>query len=70
MNLGVYGGFDYGKVWGRQNLTINPALVSRDWHTSYGGGIFLTAANMLGANIALFDSIDGTRLAVGLGFSF
>ena len=70
LNLGIYGGFDYGKVWGRQNLTINPALVSREWHTSYGGGIFVTAANMLGANFALFDSIDGLRLAVGLGFNF
>ncbi|MEE9407334.1 MAG: metallophosphoesterase [Polaribacter sp.] len=69
LNIGVYGGFDYGKVWGEQSLTINPGNV-KNWNTSYGGGFFFNAANMLGANIAAFNSDDGLRIAVGLGFKF
>ena len=69
LNIGVYGGFDYGKVWGEQNLTINP-FSSKRWKNSYGGGVFFNAANMLGANIAAFDSDEGLRLAITLGFKF
>jgi hemolysin activation/secretion protein len=69
LNIGIYGGFDYGTVWGEQNSTINPNR-NKDWNTSYGGGFFFNAANMLGANIAVFNSDDGMRIAVGLGFKF
>ncbi|APG65483.1 phosphoesterase [Tenacibaculum todarodis] len=64
LNVGIYGGFDYGKVWG------TPSLPSTSFNTSYGAGVFFNAANMLGANIAAFQSEDGMRLAVGLGFKF
>ena len=70
LNIGIYGGFDYGRVWGQQSLIIQPFLTSREWNTSYGGGVFFDAANMLGANVALFNSTDGMRIAVGLGFKF
>ncbi len=69
LNIGIYGGFDYGKVWGDNSITINPTNI-KNWNTSYGGGIFFNAANMLGANVALFNSDDGTRIAIGLGFKF
>ena len=69
LNVGIYGGFDYGTVWGTQNLTVNPG-VTKNWNTSYGGGVFFNAANMLGANIAVFNSDDGMRIAIGLGFKF
>jgi hypothetical protein len=69
LNIGIYGGFDYGTVWGEQSLTVNIGG-SRDWNTSYGGGVFFNAANMLGANIAAFNSNDGMRIAIGLGFKF
>ncbi len=69
LNIGIYGGFDYGKVWGSQNLTVHPTP-TRNWNTSYGGGLFFNAANMLGANVAIFNSDDGMRLALGLGFKF
>jgi hypothetical protein len=65
LNIGIYGGFDYGTVWGEQSVTV-----SKDWNTSYGGGVFFNAANMLGANIAAFNSDDGMRIAIGLGFKF
>jgi hypothetical protein len=67
LNIGLYGGFDYGKVWGGQNPNTNK---TKNWNTSYGGGIFFNAANMLGANVALFNSDDGVRIAAGLGFKF
>ena len=69
LNIGIYGGFDYGKVWGEQHLTINP-FSSKNWNNSYGGGVFFNAANMLGANIAAFNSDDGLRIAIHLGFKF
>ncbi|ARV15398.1 metallophosphoesterase [Polaribacter sp. SA4-12] len=69
LNIGIYGGFDYGKVWGEQSLTVNP-FSSKNWNHSYGGGVFFNAANMLGANIAAFNSNEGLRIAVSLGFKF
>jgi hypothetical protein len=60
---GVYGGFDYGRVW-------FPGDSSRVWHNSYGGGFFLNGADLLSANFGLFNSSDGLRFAFGLGFGF
>jgi hemolysin activation/secretion protein len=68
INIGVYGGFDYGRVWGGQNLIISP--VQKDWNISYGGGFFFDIANLIGSKIAAFHSDDGTRIAIGLGFKF
>ena len=71
IDIGIYGGFDYGKVWGGEKTTLNQSIsTNRNWNTSYGAGIFFSAAEMLGANIAFFDSSDGTRLAISLGFKF
>ncbi len=64
LNIGIYGGFDYGRVWGHKNLT------STNLNTSYGGGLFFNVANMLGGNIAAFDSNDGLRIVFNLGFDF
>jgi hypothetical protein len=61
--LGVYGGFDYGRVW-------SPGIISKSWHTSYGGGFFLNASDVISINTALFASEDGTRFMFGLGFGF
>ncbi len=62
-NMGVYGGFDYGRVW----------LDGEDsdiWHNSVGGGVFLNAANVTSLNASLFNSNDGLRFAFRLGFEF
>jgi hypothetical protein len=69
LNIGIYSGFDYGKVWGEQSLTVDP-FSSKKWNTSYGGGLFINAAEMLSANIAAFTSDDGLRIAAGIGFKF
>ena len=63
VTLGMYGGFDYGRVW-------IPEMDSDNWHTSYGGGFFLNGADIVTARVALFHSVDGPRFSFGLGFGF
>ncbi len=62
-SLGVFAGYDYGRVW-------FPNISSNQWHTSYGGGFFLNASDILTINLALFNSEDGARFTFGLGFGF
>ena len=61
--VGVYGGFDYGRVWISDDT-------SNIWHTSYGGGLFVNGLKLITARASLFYSDDGGRLNFGLGFSF
>ncbi|PCJ95500.1 MAG: phosphoesterase [Flavobacteriaceae bacterium] len=63
VSVGIYGGYDYGRVWlsGEDSDT---------WHTSYGGGFFLNASNIMTARISYFDCSDGPRIAFGVGFGF
>ncbi|WP_452218952.1 metallophosphoesterase [Lacinutrix undariae] len=63
VNLGMYGGFDYGRVW----LKDDP---SNKWHNSYGGGFLVMAAETITGDFSLFNSNDGLRFAFGLGFKF
>ncbi|MFH4964860.1 metallophosphoesterase [Gaetbulibacter sp. M235] len=63
LNIGVYGGFDYGRVWLDDDN-------SRRWNTSIGGGIFANAANMMTLNLSAFHGNDGLRLAFKMGFGF
>ncbi|MEQ6123593.1 metallophosphoesterase [Pseudotenacibaculum sp. MALMAid0570] len=63
LTIGLYGGFDYGKVWA-------PNLPTGDWNTSVGGGFIFDAADMMSASIAAFSSDDGMRIAFALGFGF
>jgi hypothetical protein len=59
--IGIYGSFDYGRVWaGQEN--------SSKLNYSYGGGLFVNAAELLSANFGVFNSIDGIRMAFTLGF--
>jgi hemolysin activation/secretion protein len=63
MAMGLFGGFDYGRVW-------MPEMSSGRWHTSYGGGFFLNASDIISINTAIFASEDGPRFTFGLGFGF
>ena len=63
LNVGVYGGFDYGRVWLENDN-------SDMWHTSYGGGLLMTAAEMLTLNLSLFTGSDDPRFAFGMGLRF
>ena len=61
--LGVFTGFDYGRVW-------QPSESSGRWHNSYGGGVFANGARRFSANAALFHGAEGLRFSFGLGFDF
>ncbi|MFD0798887.1 metallophosphoesterase [Maribacter chungangensis] len=61
--FGMFAGYDYGRVW-------LPNNASNLWHTSYGGGFFVNASDILSANLAVFNSVEGPRLTFGLGFAF
>ena len=63
LKLGLYGGFDYGRVW-LQNDNSNR------WNTSVGGGVFANAADLVTMNLSAFNSDEGLRLAFRLGFAF
>jgi hypothetical protein len=63
VQIGVFGGFDYGRVW-RKNESSN------DWKTSYGAGFWLVGAEMINLNFSLFDSDEGAQFNFGLGFQF
>ena len=63
MSTGIFAGFDYGRVW-------HPGISSERWHTSYGGGFFLNASDVISINTAIFASEDGPRFTFGLGFGF
>lgn len=70
INIGVFGGFDYGSVWDTPDtLTVIPRQ-SKIFNTSYGGGFFINATNLLTGNLGIFDSSDGLRINFTLGFDF
>ena len=66
LSIGVFGGFDYGTVWGQENTRFSKTT----FNTSIGGGVFFNAANMMSGNLAVFNSDDGPRLTVTFGFAF
>lgn len=63
ITVGVYGGFDYGRVW-EENDT------SDIWHTSQGGGVWISGLNSIGLNVGYFVSEEDAIIQVGLGFGF
>ena len=63
LHIGIYGGFDYGKIW-LENID------SKNWNTSIGGGLFFNAANMMTGNLSAFNSDDGLRISFAMGFNF
>ena len=63
LQLGVFTGFDYGRVWLKNEK-------SNDWKTSYGGGFWLVAADLVNLNVTVFNSKDGAYFNLGLGFGF
>ncbi|PWI29011.1 phosphoesterase [Flavobacteriaceae bacterium LYZ1037] len=63
IKMGVYGSFDYGRVWMEDDS-------SKKWHNTYGGGFFINGIDVISANLGAFHSVDGMRVAFGLGFGF
>lgn len=61
ITLGVYGGFDYGRVW-------HPDFDSNRWHTSQGGGLWFSIGNYVSFNAGFFNSTEDNMVQVGFGF--
>lgn len=62
VQIGVFGGYDVGRVW-------VPNDTSKVWHASYGGGLWINTADILGATFSLFNGEEGLRFAFGLAVS-
>ncbi|MEO1624892.1 MAG: BamA/TamA family outer membrane protein, partial [Bacteroidota bacterium] len=62
-SLGVLGGFDYGRVWLDGEEDDN-------WHSSYGGGIWIAPIDFIVISTNLFISEEDQRFTVGIGFGF
>jgi hypothetical protein len=43
---------------------------SDKWHNSYGGGLLVSGIDTFTARMSYFQSSDGGRFAIGLGFGF
>ncbi len=70
VEVGLYGGFDYGRIWVDDELVSDLDFNKDKLNTSIGGGLFLNMVDMLTANLSLFSSEDGLRIAFSLGFGF
>ncbi len=60
---GLFGSFDYGRAF-LEGENID------DWHTSFGGGLYLTPLNILGFKIGYYVGEDDTQLSIGGALSF
>lgn len=63
ITIGVFGGFDYGRVW-------VPNDDSDTWHNSVGGGFWIGSLNAFSLNAGYFVSEEDAIIQVGLGFGF
>ena len=59
----VYGGYDVGRVWVSNDT-------SKQWHNSYGGGVYIKWTDALQANVSTFGGEEGVRLQFGFGFTY
>lgn len=63
-SLGVFGGFDYGRVWVEGED-------SDEWHTGIGGGVFFAPFDIFAINLSYFQgSQNFSRFSFGGGFFF
>ncbi len=63
VTFGTYGGFDYGRVWIDNDD-------SNQWHTSYGGGLWISGADTFSFRLGMFTSDEGVQVQGGFGFEF
>ncbi len=59
-NLGIYGSFDYGRVW-----YSGDDATSDNWHTGYGGGMFIVPFGMTAFRIGYMKSEKDHQVNVG-----
>lgn len=63
LKYGLFVGFDYGRVW-------FPHEQSKNWHTSYGGGVWLTLFDKFTTKYSWFGATDSFRFMFELGLGF
>ena len=62
VKYGISTGYDYGRVW------LSGERSNR-WHTSYGGGLWVNAAELTSLYVNFFHSEDANRFTFGIGFN-
>ncbi len=63
VNYGLFAGVDHGRVWYQGEG-------SNSWHSSYGGGFWLTLFRQYTGKLSYFASNDGQRFLFQLGMGF
>jgi hypothetical protein len=67
LTFGVFGSFDYGRVWIKDDSATN-------WHYSYGGGVWIAPVDMLVFSFSTFipkeEFEESPRFVFKLGFGF
>lgn len=63
IRLGASLGFDYGRVWVDEDD-------SNDWHTNYGGSVFINAFKAFTGNIGYYVGDEGGRVNFTINFDF
>ncbi|TRO67518.1 metallophosphatase [Christiangramia sabulilitoris] len=63
VRIGASAGFDYGRVWVDNDN-------SSEWHTNYGGSIFINAFKAATGNIGYYVGDEGGRLNFTFNFAF
>jgi len=63
LRIGASLGFDYGRVWTDDDN-------SSDWHTNYGGSIFINAFKAFTGNIGYYVGDEGGRVNFTFNFDF
>ena len=61
--FGIFGSFDYGRAF-VDDEDINT------WHTSFGGGIYLTPLDLLGFKLGYYVGDDDTQVTIGGALAF
>ncbi len=61
--LGIFGSFDYGRSF-LEGEDID------DWHTSFGGGLYITPLDMLGFKIGYYVANEDAQLSIGGALAF
>ena len=63
MQIGVFTGFDYGRIWMKDEN-------STKWHNALGGGIWINGARAITGTLSFFKGEDPGRVVFGLNFGF
>ncbi len=64
-SLGVFGSFDYGRVWYKDDVVANDK-----WHVAYGGGIFIVPLGLTAFKISYMSGEEDSQVTIGGSLKF